>query len=685
MTEQSDEGSAEKSRRDKTPEDGPDESSGRHSTASDTSDSNTASDSGTTSDTNTASDSSTTSDSGTANDAQADVFAKTMTESFDNASRMAEQFFETNSSAMADFFKKSQRVLTESMSPPTTGAANELDPMNVAPAFRAAGEKLALDPQKLVQSNYSLWNEHMELWQSTIATLLAEQDRSAEGREKSTQGKANEPVADKRFRDENWSKHPMFDYIRRSYLITARWMVETMASIEGLDPADRDKLLFHTKLLADAFSPSNFMMTNPQALQTMMDTGGQSVVQGLKNLQRDLDPSTGQLKILMNDPDAFRLGENIATTPGKVVWQNDLLQLIQYSPTTKTVHARPLVIVPPWINKFYILDLQKKNSFIAWAVGQGYTVYVISWVNPDGALGAKTFEDYMQEGILDTLDAVEAASGSREVTMIGYCIGGTLLSATLARMAVLGDDRVKAATFFASQADFSEAGDLKLFTDEAQVDRLERMMKDKGYLEGSSMSTTFNLLRANDLIWSFYVDNYLLGKEPLKFDLLYWNADSTRMPRETHLFYLRNMYIRNLLSKPGGIVLQDVPIDLSKVTIPVYLQAAREDHIAPYPSVFKSAGLYSGPVRFVLAGSGHIAGVINPPAANKYQHWLNEAAPKSLDDWMAGAVEQPGSWWEDWDRWLAPLSGDDVPARIPGDGAFEPIEDAPGSYVRVKS
>ena len=416
-----------------------------------------------------------------------------------------------------------------------------------------------------------------------------------------------------------------------------------------------------------------------------METGGQSVVKGMQNLMRDLDPKTSQLNIMMSDPDAFKLGVNIATTPGKVVYQNDLLQLIQFEPTTAKVYRRPLVIAPPWINKYYILDLQKKNSFIAWAVEHGYTVFVISWVNPDEKLSHKSFEDYMQEGILDTLDAVQQATGEREVTMIGYCIGGTLLSATLAYMAAKGDDRVKAATFFASQADFSEAGDLKIFTDEAQVDNLERMMDEKGYLEGSSMAGTFNMLRANDLIWSFYVDNYLLGKDPLKFDLLYWNADSTRMPRETHLFYLRQMYINNNLAKPGGITLKGEPIDLSKVTIPIYLQAAKEDHIAPYPSVFKSTSLYAGPVRFMLAGSGHIAGVINPPDANKYNHWINEEQPKDLDEWLAGATEHPGSWWKDWNKWLKKLSGGKVAARTPGDGDLDVIEDAPGSFVTVKS
>ena len=585
-------------------------------------------------------------------------------EAFAELSRTAMEIFAQQAGAANEILERSQRLVTESMSP----VQAEVDPLNVGPSFRAAGEKMAMDPGKFVAANYELWKQHAELWSSMAPKVM--------------QG---EQIKDKRFRDESWEEQPLFDLVRRTYLITSGWLVDTMGSIEGLEPADREKLVFHTKLLADAFAPSNFLMTNPAVMERMRETGGESLVQGMKNLQRDLDPTTGELKILMNDPDAFTLGESIATAPGKVVWQNDLVQLIQYAPTTEQVHKRPLVIVPPWINKFYILDLQPKNSFIRWAVDAGYTVFVLSWVNPDGALGDKTFEDYMQEGILDSLDAVQQACGVKTVSMIGYCIGGTLLSATLAYMAAKGDKRVKAATFFASQADFEEAGDLKLFADDVQVDHLEQRMKETGYLEGSAMATTFNLLRANDLIWSFYVDNYLMGKEPMKFDLLYWNSDATRMPRETHLFYLRRMYIDNALSKPGGISLKGVPIDLSKVSIPIYLQAAVDDHIAPCRSVFKSTGLYSGDVRFMLAGSGHIAGVINPPAANKYQYWTNEDAPLDFEEWRAGATEHPGSWWQDWDGWLAPQSGKKVAARQPGDGELEPIEDAPGSYVKVKS
>ncbi|PID60178.1 MAG: class I poly(R)-hydroxyalkanoic acid synthase [Gammaproteobacteria bacterium] len=590
-------------------------------------------------------------------------FNKLFEEQMNSATASINEMMARNTAMMTELFNQTHEMVTKNS-----------DPLNVTPSFTKATEALLSDPQKLMQSNYDLWKEHMDLWQQTAMRLMS----TAPAGEK-------EKIRDRRFRHEDWTTHPMFDFIRRSYQITARWMVDTMSSIDGLDEADRNKVIFHTRLLADAFAPSNFFLTNPEALRTMMETGGKSVIKGLRNLQRDLDPKTSQLNIRMTDPDAFKLGENIATTPGKVVYQNNLVQLIQYTPTTDKVYKRPLVIAPPWINKFYILDLQRKNSFIAWAVDQGYTVFVISWKNPDESFADKTFADYMKEGILESLDAAEKASGVNEFTMIGYCIGGTLLSATLAYMAATGDKRVKAATFFASQVDFSEAGDLKVFTDKEQIDNLERMMDEKGYLEGSSMATTFNMLRANDLIWSFYVDNYLLGKDPMQFDLLYWNSDSTRMPRNTHLYYLREMYLNNNLAKKNGITLDGVKIDLSKVEIPIYLQAAKEDHIAPYPSVFKSTALYGGPVHFMLAGSGHIAGVINPPAANKYQYWVNESQPKDLDAWLEGAEEHPGSWWGDWDRWLAPLSGSKVAARIPGDGKLDVIEDAPGSYVQEKS
>jgi polyhydroxyalkanoate synthase subunit PhaC len=410
-------------------------------------------------------------------------------------------------------------------------------------------------------------------------------------------------------------------------------------------------------------------------------SGGQNLVRGLNNLLADIEKGGGELRASMTDESAFQLGKNVATTPGSVVFQTDLMQLIQYQPSTPQAYKRPLVIIPPWINKYYILDLRDKNSFIRWAVAQGHTVYVLSWVNPDARLAQKGFEDYMLEGPLAALDYIERSLGEREVNFIGYCLGGTLLGAMLAYLAQKGEKRVATATFFVSLLDFSQPGELGVFIDEQQVANLERKMNQRGYLEGSEMAGTFNLLRANDLVWSFVVNNYLLGKDPFPFDLLYWNADSTRMPARMHSFYLRNMYIHNRMAVPGGITLEGVPIDLSKVTLPSYFISTVEDHIAPWKTTYKGSRYLKGPVRFVLGGSGHIAGIVNPPAAKKYHYWTNEAMPASAEEWFASAAQKPGSWWEDWQAWIdAHNAGERVAARAPQNA----LEDAPGSYAMLR-
>jgi len=586
--------------------------------------------------------------------------------------------FTSPEAMISEFMKivaKNQKTLKKLMVAPQQTVARILDPFNVFGSFTEGAKRLASNPKKLMRANLDLWQQHFALWQHATKTML---------------GEKSEPIAepdkgDRRFKAKEWEEYQVFDFIRQSYLITSRWLTQTMSDIDGLGEEDARKVQFHAQQLADALSPSNFLMTNPEVIKETIESRGQNLVRGMQNLQRDLQAGRGQLKITMTDPDAYEVGHNIATTPGKVVYQNDLVQLIQYEPTTERVYRRPLLIIPPWINKFYILDLQPENSFIRWAVDRGYTVFVASWVNPDSELATKTMDDYLNEGIFESIDAIEKATGESKVTTIGYCVGGTLMGAALACMAAKGDERIKATTFFAAQMDFSEAGDLKVFIDEKQLENLDEMMKETGYLEGDSMYSAFNMLRSNDLIWSFYVNNYLLGKDPLQFDLLYWNADTTRMPRTLHTFYLREMYLKNNLVKPGGISLNGVPVDLSKVTTPIYLQSAKEDHIAPYNSVFKAKKLFSGPVRFLLAGSGHIAGVINPPAANKYNYWMNEDQPDDLEEWIAGAESNPGSWWNDWHEWLAPHSGKMVPARHPGDGDLAVIEDAPGSFAKAKS
>jgi polyhydroxyalkanoate synthase len=434
-------------------------------------------------------------------------------------------------------------------------------------------------------------------------------------------------------------------------------------------------------------APSNFALTNPEVVRATIETKGENLIKGLKNLLDDIERGKGKLAIRMTDYEAFEVGKNIAVTPGKVVYQNDLIQLLQYEPTTPTVAKRPLLIVPPWINKFYILDLRPTNSFIKWAVSQGETVFVVSWVNPDKRLAQKTFEDYMDEGILDAVTAVEKATGESEINLIGYCLGGTLSAATLAYMAAAGDKRVKSVTFFTTLVDFTEAGDLTVFIDEEQLKTLEARMSKKGYLEGSDMATTFNMLRANDLIWSFVVNNYLLGKDPFPFDLLYWNSDATRMPMAMHMFYLRKMYQENLLVKPGGITLRNTPIDLRKVTIPVCILSTKEDHIAPWRATYAATQLYKGPVKFMLSGSGHIAGVVNQAGSEKYGYWTSDSAknPKKPEDWLKAAAQHKGSWWPEWKKWIAEFEGEQVPARKPGDGKLKVIEPAPGSYVKVKA
>ena len=579
--------------------------------------------------------------------------------------------------AFKDIAERSQKLLQEFAERYKVDSTQPADPLGVTQTFMDFTAKMLADPKRVVQAQMELWQQYLKLWEVTTQRMM---------------GQKVEPLAepakgDKRFTDPAWKDELVFDYLKQSYLLTARWLQSTVKEVEGVDEKTAKKVDFYTRQFIDAVSPSNFALTNPQVVKATVESKGENLLKGLQNMLADLERGKGKLTIRQTDMDAFKVGKNVATSPGKVVYQNDLMQLIQYAPATAEVYATPLLIVPPWINKFYILDLKPENSFIKWATEQGYTVFVISWVNPDERLSKLVFEDYMKLGPLAALGAIEQATGQRQVSAIGYCIGGTLMAATLSYMAARGDDRIAACTFFTAQVDFTEPGELGVFIDEDQLAGIEEMMSKKGYLEGSEMATTFNLLRANDLIWSFVVNNYLMGKAPFPFDLLYWNADATRMPAAMHSYYLRNMYQKNLLSQPGGIVIDNVPIDLRKITSPVYIQAGKEDHIAPARSVYKATQIFSGPIRFMLAGSGHIAGVVNPPRAKKYQHWLNETAknPPTLAEWQAGATEFPGSWWNDWDKWLSEKSGPKVPARVPGDGALPAIEDAPGSYVQVRS
>jgi polyhydroxyalkanoate synthase len=554
-------------------------------------------------------------------------------------------------------------------------AALSPDPFHVAPALTDVLGQLTARPERLMRAQADLFSRYMDLWRSTSRRLS---------------GEAPTPVVepargDKRFADPDWSDNPMFDVMKQSYLLTSNWLNDLISGVEDVDPLAKRRVEFFMKALTDAFSPSNFLASNPAALREVIATKGESLVKGMENFAADLERGGGQLSISQTDFSPFKVGENIATAPGKVVFRNELIELLQFSPTTDEVYEIPLLIFPPWINKYYILDLRPENSMIRWLTGQGFTVFVASWVNPDQRLAAKTFAEYMLEGIYAGTQAVITQCQVPRINAVGYCIGGTMLSCALAHMAAKGVEPIASATFFAAQQDFTEAGDLLLFTDDAWIDDVEKKMDEAGgILSGQSMADTFNALRANDLIWSFFVNNYLLGKEPRPFDLLFWNADQTRMPKALHLFYLRQFYRDNKLAK-GELAVGGVTLDLKKVTTPLYVQSSKEDHIAPYRSVYRGARLFGGPVRFMMAGSGHIAGVINAPAAKKYQHWTNPALPATVDEWIAGAVETPGSWWPDWAAWLSERSGRKIAARDPTKGPLPALEDAPGSYVKVKS
>ena len=551
-------------------------------------------------------------------------------------------------------------------------AALSADPFNVAPAMTSVMTSLAAQPDKMIQAQADLFGRYMQLWSSTARQAAGETPDPA--------------PADKRFKDPAWSENPMFDMMRRSYLLTSDWMNGLIAGVEDVDPTLKRRAQFFTRLLTDAFSPSNFLASNPVALKALAETSGESLVKGMQNFAADLERGGGSLRISQADYGKFVVGENVATAPGQVVWRDELFELIQYAPSTESQHEIPLLIFPPWINKFYIMDLQPANSLIRWLSAQGFTVFVCSWVNPDRDKAGFGFDDYLEKGIYRAVEKTLEQAGTKQLNAVGYCIGGTLLGAGLAHMAAKDDKRIAAATFFAAQHDFAEAGDLLLFTDEHWIAEIERQMDAAGgVLPGAAMAETFNALRSNDLIWSFFISNYLLGKDPPAFDLLFWNADQTRMPKTLHLDYLRQMYGANALAK-GQFEIGGLTADLSKVEIPLYFQASREDHIAPMNSVYRSAKLFGGKdVTFTLAGSGHIAGVINAPAAKKYQHWTNPALPATLAEWQADAVEHPGSWWEHWSAWLSARSGKQIPARDPAKGPLKPIEPAPGSYVKVKS
>src|ERR1700752_4240365 len=569
------------------------------------------------------------------------------------------------------------KALAAYLKPRESGEIKSEMPDEVADVVKTLGhvaEYWLRDPQRAVEVQTGLARDFLGLWAAAAKRMAGEE----------TEAVAAPDPRDKRFADPEWSSNQFFDFLKQAYLLTVQWANRLVRDAQGIDPHTRQKADFYVRQIANAIAPSNFVLTNPELLRETLASNAGNLVRGMHMLAEDIAAGRGDLKIRQSRSEMFEVGRNLALTAGKVIFENELMQLIQYAPATPTVLKRPVLIVPPWINKFYILDLMPEKSFIKWCVDQGLTVFVISWVNPDAKLAQKSFEDYMRQGPLAALDVIERATGERQVNAAGYCVGGTLLAVTLAYMASKRDERIASATLFAAQVDFPHAGDLKVFVDEEQIAAREREMSQRGYLEGKKMATAFNLLRSNDLIWPYVINNYLKGKEPAPFDLLYWNSDATRMPAANHSFYLRNCYLENRLSK-GDMVIGGQKLDLKSVTVPIYNLATREDHIAPARSVLLGSKLFGGPVRFVLAGSGHIAGVVNPPDKMKYQYWTGpKPTSANLDRWLGKAKEHAGSWWPDWLPWVKKQEANGGPAREPGGGVLKPIEDAPGSYVKVR-
>src|SRR6195952_3065826 len=579
---------------------------------------------------------------------------------------------------LAKAMESSGQALAAYLKPRENGGAKDKPPSELTEIIKTFGtvaDYWLTDQTRAAELQMKMGKQYLALWGSSMRRLAGEPAPAV----------AEPAQRDKRFADPEWKSNQFFDFVMQAYLLTTQWAHDLVRDAKDLDPHTRKKAEFYVQQITNAIAPSNFVLTNPEILRETLASNGQNLVRGMKMLAEDIEAGSGTLRIRQSDPSNLVVGVNMATTPGKVIFQNELMQLIQYTPATENVLRTPLLIVPPWINKFYILDLKPEKSFIKWCVDQGITVFVISWVNPDKSLGGKTFEDYMKEGPLAAMDAIEQATGEKKVHTMGYCVGGTLLSSTLGWLAEKRRACVSSATFLAAQVDFTHAGDLLVFVDEGQISALERDMQTAGVLEGSKMAMAFNMLRSNDLIWSYVVSNYLKGKAPSSFDLLHWNSDATRMPAANHSFYLRNCYLENRLST-GSMVLDNTLLDLAKVKVPVYNLATKEDHIAPAESVLYGSQFFGGPVKYVLSGSGHIAGVVNPPASGKYQFWTNDnIRDVTLADWLKGAQEHKGSWWPDWREWLAGIDAEEVPARAAGTDALPAIEDAPGSYVRVRA
>ncbi len=564
---------------------------------------------------------------------------------------------------MAEALQESQALMNDFLGFSQRSVPSALDPtpLQVAESFSAVGASLMQHPERMMQAQMELWQGYVDLWQGLLTGARASKSQ------------------DKRFSDPEWTSNPLFHIVQRSYELNARWLTTLVNAAEGISTSDQRKARFFAQQTVDALAPSNFFSTNPAALRAFIETRGQSALEGLRQAREDLRRSSGRITISQSDTSPFELGLNVATTPGKVVFRNDLIEVLQYEPVKKKAHAVPLLIFPPFINKFYILDLREENSMIRWLLAKGFSVFLVSWRNADTVTQDYVWDDYIREGIFAAIDAVLEISGQKQVNTVGYCVGGTLLSTALAWMCRHDDDRVASVTYFASQSDFAEAGELMVFADDAAINHIATIIEQQGgIMPGEVMYETFNYLRPIDLVYRYVVDNYMLGRKPKPFDLLYWNADQTNVPGKLHIQYLSDLYRDNKFAR-GEFEVFGEKVCTADITVPALFQSSRGDHIVPYASTYRAARQFSGPVRFLMAGSGHIAGVINHPDAVKYQHWVNEELPETAEAWITGAVEVPGSWWPEWVKWLKPRSGEKVAALAPHDKG---LGDAPGSYVR---
>ena len=571
---------------------------------------------------------------------------------------------------------------------------SNLEPHKIFEKYASEGHRMFKDfsiaeSQEMMSQFANSWNtimtramENPEEWFTTVTGFYQDQFKLWLNMWNPSADAIVEPEpGDRRFKADEWDESPLHNYLKQSYLLSSRWLTG-MISDSTLDDATKSKCDFYTRQFINSMSPSNFAATNPEVLKETVESKGQNLISGLENLMQDMQKG----RISMTDESAFEIGKNIATTPGSVVFQNDMIQLIHFKPLTKQVNERPLLIVPPCINKYYILDLSEHNSYVRYCLEQGNNVFIVSWRNPDESLGDKTWDDYLDEGTIPAIDVVRKITGAKKINGVSWCIGGTLMATTMAVLAAKKKKPFASMTFLTTLLDFSDPGELGVFIDESQVRQHEHNLASGGVMPGKQMATTFSMLRANDLIWNYVVNNYMKGKTPPPFDILYWNGDSTNMTAAMYTWYLREMYLENKLAKPNALELCGVAVDLGKIDCPIYYMSAIDDHIAPWKTTFISTELLKGKMHFVLSGSGHVAGVINPANKNKRNYWINGELGQGAEHWLETAESVPGSWWTNWDQWLKAQGGKEIDAPlVTGNKEYSEIESAPGSFVLARA